>query len=162
MRLHEYNQEIEKALSSLTINEETGEVTGYDAVEKVETDFDDKLESMVCFYKDLLAEIDAFKAEEKNLKARRESLEKRAVSLKTYIAACMVDAEKEKFSSPKCKVSFRASQETIIDDIDLIPEAYQKTKTTISADKTMISKAIAEGLEIPGAHVVNKQNIQIK
>lgn len=165
MKLHEYNQEIEKVLNSLVIDEKTGEVTGYEAVEKVQTDFDDKLESMVCFYKDLQAEIVAFKAEEQNLKVRRESLEKRSESLKNYITACMVDAEKDKFSSAKCKVSFKASQETVVDDESLIPKEFLniKTVTKSTPDKTKIKEAITKhGLMVPGAHVVDKQNIQIK
>lgn len=162
MKLHEYNQEIEKALNSLEINEETGEVTGYEAVEQVQTDFEDKLESMVCYDKDMQVDIDALKAEEKNLKARREALEKRSASLRNYISACMEDAGQDKFSSAKCKVSFRKSAVTVIDDIDMIPEEFRNTKTTITADKSKIAEALKSGVEIPGAHIVEKQNIQIK
>lgn len=165
MKLHEYNQEIEAALRSLAIDSETGEITGYEAVDRVQTDFEDKLESLVCFYKDLQVEISAFKTEENNLETRRKTLEKRAESLRNYISNCMINAEKEKFSSVKCRVSFRQSKETVIDDASLIPEEYLNIKTVTKSDpdKDKIKKAITEqGLKIPGVRVIEKQNIQIK
>jgi hypothetical protein len=60
------------------------------------------------------------------------------------------------------KLSLRKSEETIITDMAKIPEKYLSKQIVISADKTAIKKDIKAGVEIPGALVNTKQNLQIK
>jgi len=44
----------------------------------------------------------------------------------------------------------------------LIPKEFTTTKIEISPDKTAIKKAIKEGKIVPGAVLLQKQNLQIK
>lgn len=59
-------------------------------------------------------------------------------------------------------VSYRSSKQTIIDDDSLVPSQFKKEKTTISIDKTEVKKAIESGEEVPGAHILEVQNLQIR
>ncbi len=59
-------------------------------------------------------------------------------------------------------ISFRASEQTVIDNADAVPEEYMTVKTTYTPNKTAIKEAIKAGKEVPGAHLEQKKNIQIK
>lgn len=60
------------------------------------------------------------------------------------------------------KISLRASEETVITDMEKIPEKFLDRKVVISANKTKIKSAIKEGEEVPGAFVKKNQNLQIR
>jgi hypothetical protein len=68
----------------------------------------------------------------------------------------------EKIETPEVKISFRKSEIVDIQHEDLIPAEYIETKVTQSPSKTKIKEAIKEGLSVPGAALIVKQNIQIK
>ncbi len=58
--------------------------------------------------------------------------------------------------------SLRKSEAVNVPDVTTLPSEYVKEKVEKSADKTAIKKAIKSGLEIPGAELETKQNVQIK
>ena len=58
--------------------------------------------------------------------------------------------------------TFRKSVQTIIDDLDQVPKQYKTVKVETTPDKTAIKKAIQEGEIIEGAHLEEKNNLQIK
>jgi hypothetical protein len=60
------------------------------------------------------------------------------------------------------KVSLRKSVQTIIDDLDQVPKQYKTVKVETTPDKTAIKKAIQEGEIIEGAHLEEKNNLQIR
>jgi hypothetical protein len=60
------------------------------------------------------------------------------------------------------KISNRISKSVEITNIDELPKEYLKEKIEISADKTAIKKAIESGINISGALLVTKSNLQIK
>lgn len=68
----------------------------------------------------------------------------------------------ERIDGIKSVISFRHSEQTIIDDESEIPDEYMATKITVTPDKTKIKNAIKAGQAIPGARVIEKRNIQIK
>lgn len=59
-------------------------------------------------------------------------------------------------------ISFRKSEQTIIDNAEMIPSEFVKEKVTYTPDKTAIKNAIKAGQDVPGAHVETVNNIQIK
>jgi uncharacterized coiled-coil DUF342 family protein len=60
------------------------------------------------------------------------------------------------------KISNRISKSVEITDCNQLPKEYLKEKIEISADKTAIKKAIESGINISGALLVTKSNLQIK
>jgi hypothetical protein len=127
-------------------------------LEKLDGEKDVKIGNICRFYKSLNAEADMIKQEESKLAARRMSIGKRAESLKNYLSGFVVKGEK--FSDQNSKISWRSSESVMVENVDLIPEDY--VKVTVSADKTMLKKAIKNGDIFEGVSIVTKQNLQVK
>lgn len=68
----------------------------------------------------------------------------------------------QKVSSPTLNLSFRKSETVEVDFIDFLPDNLKIIKTTVTADKIAIKKAIKEGQHITGAFIKENFNLQIK
>lgn len=67
--LYEISTDFLKALDGLEVDEETGEITNFDAVEALNAQFEDKAESVACYIKNLTAFVADLKTEEDALVA---------------------------------------------------------------------------------------------
>lgn len=56
----------------------------------------------------------------------------------------------------------RKSEAVIIEDIGAIPEEYVKTVVTQNPDKLAIKQAIKSGIDIPGASIETRDNLQVR
>lgn len=121
-------------------------------------EMDAKCDNIISYIKQLKIESDALKAEAKELKLRADSKAKRIESLKGYLAL----AEITKYESTAGKISMRKSVATVIEDESLIPAHYTNEKVTVTADKTMIKKAIQSGIDVAGAHLENRESVVVK
>ena len=83
--LYEISADFLKALDGLEVDEETGEITNFDAVEALNAQFEDKAESVACYIKNLTAFVADLKTEEDALAARRKTAERRVDSVKKYL-----------------------------------------------------------------------------
>ena len=164
MTLYEIDHHIAEVFEA-AIDPETGEITNSEAwaeLEALQMAREDKLENIGCWIKDLNAEAAAIKAEEEALKKRRQSTEKKAESLKGYLAWTL---QGEKFKSAKVAISWRRSESAELDpgmDPVQLPLKFQRVKVSVDPDKTALKEALKAGEEIPGVKLVEKQNIQIK
>ena len=178
MTLYEINNQL-TILEEYMIDPDTGELLDEDQFnakfDEIQMALNDKIESSICFVKNLNAEVEAFKTEEKNLAQRRKIKENLAERIKNridaYIKAQYTDEEgnidtvelnKYKMETPKMKLSYRKSESVNITNIDSVPKEYIKTKTEVLADKTNIKKAIKAGRHINGAELVTNINMQVK
>lgn len=164
MTLYEINHDIEETLNLLlaSMNPETGEVDEVyvHQLEDLNVQRDEKLESIGCYIKNLEAEAEAIKKEEEALKQRRETAERKANSLAQYITEMLGG---EKWSCPRVAFSFRKSEQvTTVDDLELIPDEYCVIKTERKVDKKKIKEAIKAGVEVRGAWLTEKINLNIK
>ena len=162
MKLYEINAELEKL-----IDQETGEISDFDAFSDLSMQREDKIENTALWIKNLLSDAAALKAEEKTLAERRKVAENRAASLKEFLAA-MLTAD-EKFETPRVKLSWRKSSsvQLMIPETDFIewakivnPALLTFNEPTVS--KTAIKDAIEAGQEIIAAAIVESKNLQIK
>lgn len=159
MTLYEIDQKIEAAIMN-AVNEETGEITeDFALLDELQLEREQKIENGGLYIKNLTAEIESLKAEEKALCERRKSKEKRAEWLKGYLTYSLDGA---KFETPKLALSFRKSVVVDVADVDKLPEEFKRVKTTVDADKTALKEALKAGALIDGATLVEKQNLQIK
>ena len=127
-------------------------------LDQLQGERDQKIGNICRCYKSLLAESDMVKGEIKALSDRAKSASAKAESLKSYMAK--VIKEGEAFEDKNSKISWRKSKSVNVFDAILLTDEY--TKTTIEPDKTKIKAAINSGVEVPGAKIEEKQNIQIK
>ena len=125
---------------------------------EIEEDHHDKMVSCACLVKNLESDSLALKKEEDALASRRRAISKRADAVKKYMSAYAIEGEK--INDPRAVISCRESTATEIINENLIPQDYHKI--SVSYDKTAIKKAIKAGVEVPGALIVKKQNLQIK
>ena len=98
----------------------------------------------------------------------RKSKEKAYERFKVYLSDVMLRCGKTRFYSARNQISFRKSDAVSIDDEEKFLEwaavehdeylTYKKP----SINRTAIKKAIESGVEIDGAHIESRQNIQIK
>lgn len=138
---------------------ETGELLNALEWDKLNMAYEEKVENIACFIKNLTSDIADFKAEEANLAARRKTLERKAEFLKRLLLDNM---DGQKFSTVKCAVSFRKSEAVQVDDVNHVPAEMLRIKTTYEPDKTAIKAAIKSGREINGCKLVENTSIQIK
>ena len=68
----------------------------------------------------------------------------------------------DKINGLTAAISFRKSEQTIIDNAEMLPSEFVKEKVTYAPDETAIKNAIKAGQDVPGAHVETVNNIQIK
>ncbi len=157
--------EIDQAILSL-VDPETGEILDYEAFSELKVAREEKIEGMALWHKNLTAEAAAIRAEEINLAARRKELEKKAASLKDYLARIL---EGDKFTTARVACSFRKSKSVeILDEAEFIQQmeaaqCYEYLKYSApTVNRTEITTAIKAGKEVPGAYLVEKNNITIK
>ena len=158
--------EIDKQISEFPfdVDENSGEILNIEDFEALQMARDEKVENVALYIKELLAEKDAIKTERDNLDERMKAKERKADSLKRYLAQALAG---EKFESPKVKVSYRKSQQIVLDGAfdewaqENAPELLT-VKTTYTPSKTAIKEALLDGKKVRYATLVECQNVQIK
>lgn len=156
--------EIDKAIFE-TIDMETGEVIDPERLDALQMERSKKLENVALWVKNLESDVEAYKAEMESFMARRKAAERKMESLKNWLSYAL---QGEKFSTAKCAVGFRKSQAVEITDeaaLRAFAPSSQLDLLTIqlpAINKTEVKKALKDGWEIPGAALVERQNIQIK
>lgn len=160
MKLYEINDAYWQWLEKVQENE--GELTQEMLIEyeSIDGEFEKKAEAYAVLIKTLNAEAEMLKTEQQRLYERQKQKERLAESLKERLTQSMQFLGKDKFETPKCKVSFRTSTAVNILDEALLPKKFFKiVKTPSKAD---IKEALKSGLKVKGAELVENKNIQIK
>lgn len=98
-------------------------------------------------------------AEIKRLKAIKDSLDNATDKIKEAISNAMIQYDLTEVKTPTIKLSFRASESVEVDESKLA-QKYFNYKPTV--DKTTIKADLKAGIEVDGARIVSKQNLQVK
>jgi hypothetical protein len=141
------------------IDLETGEVIDPDRLESLQMERNQKIENVVLWIKNLQSDALAFKAEKDAFAERERSATKKAEQLKEWLAKVL---DGQKFSSGRCAVSFRRSEQVEILDENSIPQDLMIQKVSFAPDKVGIKKLLKEGNEVCGCRLVENLNAQIK
>ena len=157
-KLYEINAAIETVLQ-LAIEGEMSDEDLATNLADIELAFDDKADDVACYIKNMRAEAEAIKAEIDRLTKRRQSAERAATRMAGYLSTQMLHAGRPKITTARNAISHRPSEQTVIDDISILPEAC--IRLVPEADKAAVKAAIKGGFTVPGAHIEKKQNIQI-
>lgn len=151
--LYEINEEILNC-----VDMETGEIIDAERLSQLQIAFDDKVEGIALWIKNLLADAEAIKEEKNKLADRQRVCENKARNLKEYLSGFLGG---QKFKTPRVVISYRPSKAVDVQDASKLPEKYLKYSEP-TVDKTMVKKALESGVELEGVALVEKQNIQIK
>lgn len=153
--------EIEQEILAL-VDPETGEITDFEALDKLNMAREAKLENIALWVKNLNAEAKAIREEEKSLAERRRVAESKAERLEKYLDQTLSG---EKFSTAKVAISYRKSKAVEIADeatfITFADAAYIVPQPP-KIDRKAVGDALKSGAVIVGATLVERNNIQIK
>ena len=158
MNLYQINEEIENCIDA-----ETGEILDVEALNSWSIERNKKIENLACWYKNLMADAEALKAEKNAFAEREKTAKNKAESIKRYLSTVL---DGEKFTTDKCALSFRKSESVEILDLEAFmsddkAENYLKySEPTIN--KAELKKALKQGEEFKGVLLSSNSNIQIK
>ena len=124
---------------------------------------DEKIENLLLWAKNLLSEADAIRAEKKTLDSREKSRVNKAENILDYVSRVL---DGDKFSTPRVEVKWRKSTQTVVPDIDAVPDEYCDISVSRKPVKAKI-KEYLEGIEgsdetCSWAHLEKKNNMSIK
>lgn len=157
--------DIDQRITEL-VDPDTGELLDLDAFLELQMERDNKIEAMALWVKELAATASAIKTEIDTLMERKKAVERRCESLKRYLAVIL---QGEKFSTPKCAVSFRKSTSVQVDDSEKLvcwleqnglDDCVKYSAPEVS--KTEVGKLLKSGMPVPFAHLENKQSVGVK
>ena len=164
---------ITQELVSLVEQIEAGEIPEEaidDTLEAVTLEWEAKADDLFALIKNLRAEAEAIREEEKALAARRRAKENFEKRLSLALARAMQAVGRTKYESPRHRVTFRQSKALEVLDMDkFVAYARRHAKDTFTVEKvvTLNKDAIKRLLEddskrVPGVRIDVRQNIQIK
>lgn len=125
-------------------------------------DFEDKAVSYGYVIKKFNDEIDTVEKEIDRLKTLKSKREKQLEIFKGTLTAAMHQFGYSEIKHALLKLSFRKSSAVEIYNEHAIPEKFLIRKTTIDINKPKIKAAIDAGEDVPGARILNKDNLQVK
>lgn len=164
MKLYELAQMMDAVINGgLIFDEETGEVM-FDSsnLEELEAELDAKIEACCIVVKNIEAEAEAIKAEEKRLSERRKRKEREAERLREYVQRCMEQSGARKIDTPRVCVTSRSSKYVNVYDEAKVPRMFMAEKITESVDKKAVREAIKDGIEVPGCEMAERTTLKIE
>lgn len=167
MKLYEITTELQQFLDLVEQGEIPAEAVE-DTLTSLKGEFEDKANNIACAIKNLLADVDAIKAEEKNLAERRKVKENAVERMKQYLTEQMLSAKIDKLETPQNKISFRTSKAVSIENEELFVAWAKANNADLltykepTINKTAIKQALSNGEYVEGATIVENKNIQIK
>ncbi len=153
MKLYEINTAILECL-----DEETGEVIDFEKLESLNIERDSKLEQLALWYKNELADANAYKAEKEVFYQREKVAKNKAEQIKKKLDFELMG---NPFKTDKANITYRKSVAVLVDENAKLADEYLKFKDP-EPNKTAIKEAIKSGVEIAGCSLSENQNIQIK
>ena len=155
--------EIDKALEAL-VDPETGELRDFESFMQLQMERSEKIENTVLWLKNLRSDIAELKAAEDALKERRQVKERRAERLREYIENALCG---EKFETARCSVGWRRSRalelgEGVVDWLAGNGHGELVIQQAPKIDRKGVTELLKSGVEVPGAVLVERNNMVIK
>lgn len=138
---------------------ETGEIIDCEALDSLVMQRNEKVEAVALWVKNLLSDAEAIKAEKEALADREAKCRKKADSLKKWLANAL---EGQKFSTARCAVSFRRSEQVEILDENIVPQEMMVQTVSFKPDKKAIKELLKAGQQVSGCCLIENQNVQIR
>ena len=145
------------------IDLETGEVIDTERLDALNMERDAKVENVVLWIKDLMAEANAIKAEKQKLAERQKVAENKAESLKKWLVYAL---HRKKVSTAKCAVYFKNTESVEVSEEGLNNlingHADLLTYKAPEPNKTAIKQALKDGLSVAGVQLIQNISTIIK
>lgn len=143
------------------------EQTLADTLEAEAWPVEEKVRAVSAVILNLQAEADMVKGTADRIAKRAKALQSRAEALHDYLLVNMqrtgITEIKALDGTFKAKLYRERDASVVIDSENLIPADYMREiPARCEPDKVLIKTAINDGYEVPGAHVVKKDRLEIK
>lgn len=150
-------------LAELDIDEQTLS----DTLEAEAWPVEEKVRAVSAVILNLQAEADMVKGTADRIAKRAKALQSRADALHDYLLINMqrtgITEIKALDGTFKANLYRERDASVVIDSENLIPADYMREiPARCEPDKVLIKKAINDGYEVPGAHIVKKDRLEIK
>lgn len=164
MKLYEINQHYLDVLENgFSFDEETGEILfDKENLDQLEGAFEEKVDNIACYIKDLEGLKSAIDQEAKSLAERKKQTQTKIDNLKQYLLDSLTMRDLNKYETPRNKLSTRKSTSVKVTNENLIKAEYFTEKVERKLDKKTLLKDLKDGAEIEGAELQVKQNLQLK
>lgn len=169
MKLYELTNEYQVLMNMIDNDDDIPVEAITDTLEAISAEIEDKADNIACLLKSLDAEVNAIKAEETRLADRRKSKQAAYDRIKQYLSEELRRANIDKVETARNKITFRKSEsvDLLVDENAFIDWAQENNDDLLTysrpkINKTAIKTAIKDGVNIAGATITEKQNIQIK
>lgn len=166
MNLYELTEDCKNLYDAIlaSADDDTGEVdlSLVNALSVRQEEWNDKAIAVACVYRALDEDSARVGREIERLTAIKKRLERERDRIKDGLDAACKTLGVESVKGMYANISYRASEQTVIDNELALPEAFINVKEVRTPNKTAIKEAIKAGKDVPGAHVERKKNIQIK
>ena len=150
--------EIDEEIASL-VDPDTGEIEDFDLFDELSMEREKKLENVAKWIKNDVAMITAITGEIEKLTERKKKLAVEYDRLTDYLGKAL---DYTKFETGAVKVSFRKSEQVIIDvDENLLPADLMTEKVTRKPNKVAIKALLKNGGEVYGCHLETCQNVKV-
>lgn len=164
MKLYEIASEVLEVLHALE-NDEEADYT--DTLEALGMEFEQKADNVACYIKQIKAEAEAIKEEEKKLAERRKSKEKEAERLEAYLYHHMQLVGLNKIESSRNVLQIKKTPASVVVGPAFVEWAKANNAellryTEPSADKTAIKKLLQAGEVVEGAELVAGSKLVVK
>ena len=162
MNLFEINSKLMSSFrisESEAVDEETGEILDAKYLDVLELQFDEKVENIAKWIKNLDSDAKQLKEQKMIFAARQKAAENKRDSLKKYLYSILQGNAWDRSSDKSVKISYRTSQKVEITGD--VPKKYlieQEPKIDIAG----IKEVLKTGKKVEGADLVINNNIQIK
>lgn len=156
MKLYEIREAYERLLE---MEEEGTDISAY--IGSIEEQIDDKLHSLALVYKNVSAESEGIKAEEKKLSARRKALENKAESIKSYMFSEMEALKINELKRPNAVLKIAKNPPKLfVAPGAVIPEKYKII--TESINNAALKEDVSNGEMIEGVSIIQGTSLRIK
>ena len=145
-----------------TIDEETGEVNAevLERLNSMQESLLVKAQNVALVCLELRDRKETIKREIERLQNLLKRAEKGEEWLRGYLSDTMQQTGYERITGDKTDISFRSSEQCVVDDINSLPNKYLKIE--YKPDIMAIKADIKSGQTVLGAHIEKKKNLQIK
>jgi len=164
MNLYQISEQYISLINNLC-DAETGEVNENAMINltQIGDSLNEQIINVIKAIKNIEGDVIAINAEKERMASREKDLKHKCQRLRRYAIEAMKKCDIERVKSPEFEINLRLCPPSVkIDDEQLIPSIYFRTKTEEKVDLIGIKKAILAGEKVPGAVLTNEHSIQIK
>lgn len=150
---------------ALVMEADLDEQTLADTLEAISGDLEEKATNVAFAVRNMEATVEAMKEAERQMKARRETAERRIESVKRYLKETLESCGVKKVHSPWFDLAIQSNPEAVeVFDEAQLPGEYmtQPEPPAPKPDKAAIKAALKEGKDVPGAKLVKGTRLVIR